>query len=221
MRFLTQSATVKLISFAFGLMVGFAFFLNGSRPIEAQTFDPEVERKKDERDKTVTAEKLERVRAETVVIRDSILELMKKHFPKYELINSAISDPGNQGSGRRGQSTLEYEWKKGKSRLVLQIAFVFSPNEAQAFHLRRLNGIAMGEGSSAPQLFGTDAVLIKNVHFNKSMTWVALHFRRGRLLVSADYNSGSRTTTENEKELLKIIEAIYPLLVAKETFDEL
>ena len=93
-------------------------------------FDPEVERKKDERDKTVTAEKLERVRAETVVIRDSILELMKKHFPKYELINSAISDPGNQGSGRRGQSTLEYEWKRGKSRLVLQIAFVFSPNEA-------------------------------------------------------------------------------------------
>ena len=79
----------------------------------------------------------------------------------------------------------------------------------------------MGEGSSVPQLFGTDAVLIKNVHFNKSMTWVALHFRRGRLLVSADYNSGSRTNTENEKELLKIIEAIYPLLVAKETFDEL
>lgn len=215
-----RSFSLALIRSVVLIVVGLTFYTNGSPPVQAQTFDPEVERQKDERDKTIPAEKLDRVRAEVGLVRDSISSLIKTQFPKYELVSLSIADPANQGSGRRGQSSLEWEWKKGKSRFGLQVTLVFSPQEAETFLIKRLKGVAMGEGTLAPESFGKDALLIKNVRFNETQTWVVLQCRKGRFLIDANYSNAFQASTENEKELLKLMEVIYPLLVAKETFEE-
>lgn len=216
----------KVIGFlSVALVVGTLAFsvlwLSESPLVDAQTtVTPEEIRQKKERDNSLTDDRLNRVKNEAVLVQDAILGLMKKNFRKYDLVSNDMYGPETGGLGRRGQMTFKSDWKKGKTQFGLQITFVFSPEEAEKFHLKKLNEIAMGEGSLAPEPFGKDAVIIKNVQFNKTMTWVALHFRKGRLMVSGNINNGSRTNTQNEKELLEIMEAIYPILVAKEKFED-
>jgi hypothetical protein len=216
---------VTIISIlAFSLLTGVVIILlyGFSSPglVVAQTNSPEVERQREERDKTVSAEKLIRLRREAETVQNEISALMKKSFPTYAVKSSRTYGPEGQGNGRKGQISLRFSWTKKGTEVGLYLTFVFSPTEAEEFHLKKLNGVAMGEGFRAPELFGKDASLVKNVQFNKTMTCVALHFRKGRLMVSANIVNDFRPNSENEKELLKIMEAIYPVLIAKENFEE-
>ena len=78
----------------------------------------------------------------------------------------------------------------------------------------------MGDFYPAPEYFGKGGIIVKNVELNQMVTRVSLHFWKGRLIVSSSLNNQSRSTLKNEKELLEIMEAIYPLLVAKEKFED-
>ncbi len=185
-----------------------------------KTKDPEVDRQKREWDKGVTEEKLQRVRIETEIVRQSMVERVKDKFSKYGEPSSRTYDPAGAAIGRRGQSGFKLDWKRGDTFWGMHVTFFFSKEEAEKMHLKQTEWIAMGERFRPPEIFGTDAVLVKNVTYNKSMTWVALHFRKGRLNISCNMQNSFKSNIENENELLKIMNEIYPLLIAKENFDD-
>lgn len=219
MRKVTIISLVSISLITFGL-VGSLLWLSNSRPVEAQVIISEDQKQKEARDRSIPSDKLDRIRKETAAVHAAILSLMADKYKKFDLKQDHVSDPENHGIGRRGETSIRFNWKRGDTQLGMQISFTFNPEEAEKLHLMKLNGIAMGEGFQAPELFGKDSVIIKNVNFNKSMTWVAHHFRKGRLLVSSNLQNAFRSNIENERELLKIMEAIYPLLIAKEDFDD-
>ena len=188
---------------------------------EAQTtITPQEIKRKTDRDNSLTAEKLERVKAEAVSVQNAILGLMNEKHRKYKIVSSRLSGPETGALGRRGQMVFQGEWKRGKAHFEVNVNFTFSPEEAETFHRKELLGVQMGEEFRPPELFGKDAVLIKNVQFNRSMTWVTLRFRKGRLRVFSSYTNASRSNAENEKAMIEIMEAIYPALVAKERFED-
>lgn len=201
-------------------LIGILAWLPQAQSVEAQTNRSEAEIKLRERDKSITDEKLIRVKQESEAVQASVLAMMKEKFPQFSHFTGKVSGLNAHAIGRRGQTGFSIGWKKGETRFFLNVSFVFNREEAITLKEKGMNGVTMGDFYRAPEMFGKDGVIVKNLEFNTSVTRVGLSFSKGRMIISSSVDNKSRSAAKNEKDLLEIMEAIYPLLVAKETFEE-
>jgi hypothetical protein len=210
-----------LIRLLFALLVtGFCLWFHNGEAARAQQTDLEKELR--DHDKSVSDDKLERVRSEARSIQGAIISRVRERFPQYELESQYFSDPANQAIGRRGQTRFDSSWRSpDKTQIRLNITFAFDADEANRMHRKSADGIAMGEFFRAPDFVGTEGILVKNVQFNKKTTNVGLHFVKGRAIVMSYITNQSRATNKNEKELIEFVRAIAPLIIAKENFNDL
>jgi hypothetical protein len=194
--------------------------LTSAPSVEAQIVRSEEEIRLRERDKSVTDEKLMRVKQESEALQASILAVMKEKFPKFSHFTGNVVGLNSHAIGRRGQAGFSIGWRNGNTRFFLNVSLNFSPEEAIRFKELANNGVTMGDFYKAPEMFGKDAIIVKNLVFNTTVTRVGISFTKGRMTVGGSVDNKSRSAAKNEKDLLEIMEAIYPLLVAKETFEE-
>jgi len=201
------------------ISLGIFYWFSVAEGVSAQIDDAERKRRMDH-DKSITDEKLERVRQESAGIQDAIAKLVANHLPKYKIQSRSFSDPATAGVGRKGQTGFDIVWKRNDSRVMITATFFFNPEEAAERHTIGTSHISMGDFFPAPEMFGKEAIIVKNVQFNKSVTDVGLHFVKGRMNISAYIKNDFRKNPVNEKELIEFVRTIEPLLVAKENFDD-
>lgn len=185
----------------------------------AQTVDP-VEQKKYDRDKSVTEEKYERLRKESRELKEAIKNAIATHYSKSKIRSESLGDPANAAVGRKGQTDCEVTWKNGSEIYSIEATFLFNPEEAANSHRRGISSISVGEFFRAPDFVGQPSVIVKNVNYHKLTTDVGIHFVKGRLNISAYLRNHKKTADQNEKNLIEFIRAIYPVLNAKLTFEE-
>ena len=204
-----------------GIVILFAgnILLVSESPATAQISDEE-RAKQQAWDKSVTKEKLTRVREEALSTRDAIKKSVDKQFPRLKFDSESFSDPGDAGLGRKGQSIFYLSWKRKQARYSLTVTFFFDPDEAGDLFHKSINSISMGEFFPAPGFLGKTSVLVKNVNYNRSMTNVGLHFTKGRLLISSHLTNHKKTAAQNEKILIEFMKVVEPMLTAKLTFEE-
>lgn len=174
-----------------------------------------------ERDKSVPEDRLDRADSEARAIMAAVKSSIQKSFPGFQLTNEYFVTGRNQALGRRGQTAGSISWSKGDARMNLSLDFMFSEEEAHATLKRGLEGISMGEFFPSPIPLGDGAVLVKNVTYNTSTTQVGLHFTRSRAKVAAYFSNYKRSTSENEKELVRFVRTVEPLIKPKSNFDDL
>lgn len=197
-------------------------FLYSRGPVEntaAQVVDPD-EQKKLEWDKSVTEEKMERLRRESQELKEAIKKVIATNYRKSTIRSEFLGDPANAAVGRKGRTSCEVNWKQGVAEYSIRITLLFDSSAAVNSHQRSVSGIALPEFYPAPDFLGKPAVLTKNLVYNKAMTSVGVHFVKGRLSVSAYLRNHKQTANQNEKDLIEFVRVIYPVLNAKVTFEE-
>lgn len=185
---------------------------------KAQTSDSEYQ-KLLERDKNVSTEKVERAFAEAKRIQDEILAAMAKEMPDFKFQNARAVHSKYDNPGRRGETHNEVSWQRRTTRLNLNFQLRFDKENALALSRRSIEATSMGEFFDVPNL-GDEATLVKNVVYNAQVTSVGLHFVKGRVSLSIYLQNFKRKTEKNEKELMKIVKLIEPLIIARPDFDD-
>ena len=185
----------------------------------AQTVDTERQKKIDW-DKSITSEKLERLRKESRDMQDAIKKVVATHFPKLQIRSASLSEPANAGFGRKGQSSLSISWEQKHISYSISITMAFSPEEAVKFHTFDVDAYQLPEVYPAPDFLGKPAALTKNIIYNKTMTSVSIRFVRGRLKVWTGHRNHKQTANQNEEDLIEFARVIFPLLNAKLTIEE-
>ena len=109
-----------LVLLACAVMAAFAWFPS-AQFVDAQTTRSDEEIRKRNRDKSVTDEKLVRVRDEASAVQASVFTLMKAEFPKFSHFTGQVHDPKAQAVGRRGQTGFSLGWNKGDTRFFLNV----------------------------------------------------------------------------------------------------
>lgn len=195
--------------------------INDKAITNAQIADSEDQKRLDH-DKSISEEKLERIRQEVRSIQNEIEKYVAKHCPKSKIVSRSFSDPANAGIGRRGQANFDLSWiTKSKSTIMIVQSFGFDHEDTITNLQRGFQGISMGEFYAAPEFVGKDSVLVKNLEFNRKNTNVGLHFVKGRVKVNTYITNFKRDTEQNEKELVEFVRAIEPLINAKPNIDDL
>ena len=120
---------------------------------------------------------------------------------------------------RTGKTHNEISWEKNGTRISLDFQLGHNKEDTLASFRFGLETISLGEFFEAPGI-GDEAVLVKNVEFNKKMTNVGLHFVKGRAKVSVYLSNHQRSREENEKELMEIVRLIEPLIIARPDFND-
>lgn len=211
----------------FGSIIGFVslfllwqlLLLDGQNISSAQTSDLEYQ-KLLERDRGVAKEKIEKAFAEAKKIQDDILRIMAEKKMAFTLNRTFASHLIYDSPGRRGATHNEMTWQKKKTRLSVNFQLEFNEEETRILFRKGLQSISMGDFFEIPKL-GDEAVLVKNVLFNKRMTGVGLHFVKGRAQVHVRLDDHERGTAKNEKELMEVVRLIEPLIIARPNFDDL
>lgn len=175
-----------------------------------------------DRDKTISEEKLEKIREEVRSIESAIEKHVAQHYPKSKVGSSFFRDPASAAIGRRGQAGFDRSWvTRDGSEIMIILTFGFDHNDAVTRFQRNIQRIAMGEFYAAPEFVGKDSILVENLEFNRKNTSVGLIFVKGRVDVSAYITNLKRKTAENEEELIEFVRSIEPLIVAKENIADL
>lgn len=174
-----------------------------------------------ERDTAVPEDRLDRADAEAKAMMAAIKESVQKEFPNFKIINEYFGTGRSHAIGRRGEVHISMAWSKSKARMMLNIDLMFTEKEAAEWLRRGIDGIAMGDFLPPPVPLGEGAVLVKNVTYNKTVTEVGLHFVRSRAIVGAYYSNYKRSSNENEKELIRFVKTVEPLIKPKGNFDDL
>ena len=185
----------------------------------AQTIGPD-EQKKHDWDKSVTEEKLERLRKESRELQESIKQAVATNYPKLKIKGSYFSDPANSGLGRKGQSEFSASWEQKHVEYSIAVTLTFSPEEAVKFHTMNVDAYQLPEVYPAPEFLGKPAALFKNLVYNKTMTSVSISFVRGRLKIHTQHRNHRQTANQNEKDIIEFVRVIEPVLKAKLNFEE-
>lgn len=197
---------------------GRSIWLGETDVSNAQTSDIEYQ-KLLERDKNVPKEKVEKAFAEAKKIQESILSVIKEKKPEFKLFDKRSPHLIYDSPGRRGETLDELTWRTSKTQLAINIHLgLKKENELISFR-EGLEHISMGEFFAIPNI-GDEAVLVKNVLFNKRATNVGLHFVKGRAQVDVYVTNHQRKTAKNEKELMEVVHLIEPLIIARPNFDD-
>lgn len=196
------------------LLVGSLLILSNSNAQVANE-DRLVNPNKDTHQKRV-----EKAFAEAKKIQDDILEMMAKEKPKYKLINKRANHMKWGPDGPNGITSNEMTWQNGKQQeLFVVISLRLSREGLSEYFWKQLNFISMGDFFKVSEI-GDEAILVKNVHANTTLTDVGLHFIKGRAMVNTYYRNRKQSTEKNEKELRELVGLIEPLIVARDNFDD-
>jgi len=172
-----------------------------------------------ERDRNVPQKKVDKTFAEAKKIQDSILAIIAEKKPEFNLHRTSARHLKNDIPGRRGETRNEITWRTAKTQLSIYVNLGLKKEEELILFREGLDHISMGEFFSVPNI-GDEAVLVKNVLFNKRATNVGLHFIKGRAKVSIYVTNHQRKTAKNEKELMEVVRLIEPLIDARPNFDD-
>ncbi|MBX3296509.1 MAG: hypothetical protein KF762_12450 [Acidobacteria bacterium] len=185
----------------------------------AQIAEP-VHPKLHKRYKNAPDEKIKKAFAEASNIEKQIMNLIAKHEKRFVLEN--VSTPHliyDLTPGHPGRTYTSFAWRRNGTGLRIAVELEFNKEETVRSFRLGLEGISLGEFFEAPGI-GGEAVLVKNVEFNKKMTNVGLHFVKGRAMVSVYLSNHQRSREENEKELMEIVRLIEPLIIARPDFND-
>lgn len=213
---------VFFISFALLVASGiWLFFVSdrGDRSVLAQTDEAEASRKRDEHDEKISQEKVDRAHLEARTIKEAVIKVIAKHKPKYEMTRTSQIHELRQRPGRKGTTLNEFSWKNSKSKVFVVVALGYDATDVKKQLDRGMEMIQMGDFFALPNV-GDEAILVKNVTANKSMTDVGIHFLKGRAQVDIYFTNHFQTTAKNEKELMEFVKLIEPLIVARPKFDD-
>ena len=174
-----------------------------------------------ERDNGIPKEKVERAEQEALRMMEDVKKAVSERYPKLKFGSETFSDPASAGVGRKGQAGFYLSWRRRDAQYSIYVVFLFDPEEAKQWFRINTNSISMGEFYPAPEFAGETSVLVKNVHFNKSVTDVGFHFVKGRLKISTILRNHKRTAAENERDLIEFVKSVEPIINAKPTFEDL
>ena len=163
---------------------------------------------------------VEKAFAEAKKIQEDIVTIMASKKPNYKLLSQDAYHL-KWGADRRDGTTInDIVWKKGKyQKFRVVIHLKLHKNGLSEQFWKRLNLISMGDFFKVEGI-GDEAILVKNVYANTSMTNVGLHFIKGRANVQTYLRNYTETTANNEKELRELVSLIEPLIVARDNFDD-
>lgn len=166
-------------------------------------------------DATITDEMIAKAHSEADLIHETIIRAIKSGKPQLKLSRSNMPSPRVYYSRENlGRTLNEISWQDNRTRISMDLQLGHNKTDTLDRFRLGLEGISMGEFFKAPGI-GDEAVLVKNVDFNKKVTSVGLHFVKGRAKVSVYVKNFSRSTEKNEKELMEIVRIIEPLVVAR------
>ena len=106
---------------------------------------------------------------------------------------------------------------KGKVFVVVRLGY--DKKDIKQRLDRDMETLQIGDFIALPNI-GDEAILVKNVTANKTMTEVGMHFLKGRAQVDIYFTNGFQTTAKNEKELMEFVKLIEPLIIATPNFDD-
>ena len=195
-----------------------AMFVHQQRSGIAQSADIEHQKRID-RDKKVPQEKVDLAFVEAKKIQDDIVAVMAKKKPEFKLNRRLSNYSVNTPPGRRGETLDELAWRDKETSLQIHVHLALSQDDALTSMRRRSEYISMGEFFPIPNV-GVEAVLVKNVLFNKKVSAVGIHFVKNRAEVDIYLRNHSRKLETNEKEIMEILRLIEPQIVPKVSFYE-
>ena len=213
---------VFFISLAILVVSGSWFYFISDHEMQsvlAQKDEAEAAKKRDEHDKNIPQEKVDRAHLEAGKIMDSIIEVIAKQKSNYQLTRTSQRHKHYDSPGQRGVTLTEFSWKKSNSKASAVITLNYDKNDAKRQFDQGMEMIQMGEFFSQPNV-GDEAILVKNVTANKGMTEVGMHFLKGRAQVDIYFTNHYQTTAKNEKELMEFVRLIEPLIIARPNFDD-
>ncbi len=193
-------------------------WINQNDVINAQT-SPEEHKKLVERDESISKDMVEKAYAEAKQISDSILAIIAQKKSNFRLHSKHASHLISGVPGRPGETRNDFTWRSSDTQLRLNVNLGTRKDEQIPLFRRRLEYISMGEFFEI-QNIGDEAVLVKNVQFNKKMTNVGLHFVKGRVQVETYLTNHQRSTEKNQKELMEFVRLIEPLIIARPNIDD-
>ncbi|MBS1794352.1 MAG: hypothetical protein JSS81_10890 [Acidobacteria bacterium] len=185
----------------------------------AQTGDADYQ-KRLARDKAVPREKVEQAYAEADKIAADILKALEKDKSGFQIYRSTAEHlKFGVAPGSLGVTRYLMTWRRSNTELQIHVELTLSKTGLHDQFWKGLNGIQMGEFFKVEGI-GDEAILVKNVTANLTMTNTDLHFIKGRAMVDVYLRNYRRSTKKNEKELMEIVRLVEPLIAARDNFDD-